>query len=81
MNHERESKSEAKSLGFGFFFHKCSLLSWLAVAPNMMITKANVKESQGKFICLSITTAKAKNISRYSFVISGQSKWGLSNGA
>ena len=54
-----ESESERKSPGFIIYFVSVACCCGLCV-PNMITTKANAKEDQGEFICLSVTKANAK---------------------
>ena len=54
-----KSESERTSLGFDYFVVSVTCFCGMCL-QNMIVTKANAKESLGKFICLSITEAKAK---------------------
>ena len=60
-------------------FRNCDLRSGLCVS-NMCIRTANAKENRGELIRVSITKAKARRISRSSFVLISMRFVGIARG-
>ena len=56
---ELRKRERKKISGILFYFVSVSCCCGLCM-PNMIVTKANAKETLGEFICLSIAKAKAK---------------------